>query len=91
MGKSPTDEQVQQIMEAVFAGQKIQAIKLYRQSTNCGLKEAKDFIESLQERLWQESPEKFASKPTASGCSRSAAMVLIIPAAIYLIVRGLFG
>ena len=40
-----------EIAEAVRAGQKIQAIKLYRQSSGVGLKEAKDFIEELQRRV----------------------------------------
>ena len=29
------------------AGQKIEAIKLYREQTGVGLKEAKDYVESL--------------------------------------------
>jgi ribosomal protein L7/L12 len=36
------------IVEAVRTGQKIMAIKLYRQSTGAGLKESKDFVEELQ-------------------------------------------
>jgi len=36
-----------QIIELVQAGKKIEAIKLYRESTGVGLKEAKDFVESL--------------------------------------------
>jgi len=39
-----------EIAEAVRAGQKIKAIKLHRQSTGVGLKEAKDFIEEVQRR-----------------------------------------
>jgi len=39
-----------EIAEAVRAGQKIKAIKLHRQSTGVGLKEAKDFIEGVQRR-----------------------------------------
>jgi hypothetical protein len=39
-----------EIAEAVRAGQKIKAIKLYRQNTGVGLKEAKDFIEEIQRR-----------------------------------------
>jgi hypothetical protein len=39
-----------EIVEAVQAGKKIEAIKLYRQSANVGLKEAKDFIEEVQRR-----------------------------------------
>jgi len=40
-----------EIIDAVRAGQKIQAIKLYRNSTGVGLKEAKDFIEEFQRRV----------------------------------------
>jgi ribosomal protein L7/L12 len=33
------------------AGQKIQAIKQYREQTGAGLKEAKDAVEAMQQRL----------------------------------------
>ena len=36
------------VASAARAGKKIQAIKLYRQSSGVGLKEAKDFIEEFQ-------------------------------------------
>jgi sulfopyruvate decarboxylase TPP-binding subunit len=36
-----------QLLELVREGKKIEAIKLYRESTGVGLKEAKDFVESL--------------------------------------------
>jgi hypothetical protein len=39
-----------EIAEAVRAGQKIKAIKLYRETAGVGLKEAKDFIEEVQRR-----------------------------------------
>jgi ribosomal protein L7/L12 len=38
------------VAAAVRAGQTINAIKLYRQSSGVGLKEAKDFIEEIQRR-----------------------------------------
>jgi hypothetical protein len=38
------------VAEAIQAGQKIKAIKLYRLSSGVGLKEAKDFIEGVQRR-----------------------------------------
>lgn len=85
------DEQVERIMEAVFTGRKMQAIKLYRQATKASLLEAKNFIEALQLRLWQESPEKFAAPPGRSGCSTSAAMLLMAFAAAYVILHKLFG
>jgi hypothetical protein len=38
------------IAEAIQSDQKIKAIKLYRQSSGAGLKQAKDFIEEVQRR-----------------------------------------
>ncbi len=35
-----------QLKELVNSGQKIEAIRLYRQQTGCGLKEAKDHIDA---------------------------------------------
>ena len=34
-------------MELMKTGRKIEAIKLYREQTGVGLKEAKDYVESL--------------------------------------------
>jgi ribosomal protein L7/L12 len=38
------------IVEALRANQKLKAIKLYREATGVGLKEAKEFIEEVQRR-----------------------------------------
>jgi Ribosomal protein L7/L12 C-terminal domain len=38
------------IVKALRANRKIEAIKLYRQATGVGLKEAKEFIEEVQRR-----------------------------------------
>lgn len=40
-----------EIVDAVQAGQMIQAIKLYRNSTGVGIKEAKEFIEQYPRRV----------------------------------------
>ncbi len=45
------DETVVRISDALYAGRKIEAIRLYRQATKLGLKESKDFIEALEVRL----------------------------------------
>jgi len=39
------------VVEALRAGNKILAIKLHRDATNSGLKEAKDAVELLEKRL----------------------------------------
>ena len=47
LGIDPYEGMDQQIIELVRGGQKIQAIKLYREQTGAGLKESKDYVEGL--------------------------------------------
>jgi hypothetical protein len=47
LGLDPAQGVNAQVVELMKAGQKIQAIKLYREQTGVGLKEAKDYVESL--------------------------------------------
>ncbi len=52
-----TDDVRQQILNALVAGRKIEAIKLYRAATGKGLKEAKDFIDLLAKEMGERDPE----------------------------------
>lgn len=56
-----TDDLEEQILELMAAGQKIAAIKLHRERTHVGLKEAKDAVEALASRHGITVPSK-------SGC-----------------------
>ena len=47
LGIDPDQGVNPQVMELVKAGQKIRAIKVYREQTGAGLKEAKEFVEGL--------------------------------------------
>jgi len=61
----------QEIIEAIYGGapRKIESIKLVREATGCGLKEAKEFVEKLGSELYAKEPQKFASPPaTKGGC-----------------------
>lgn len=40
-----------EVLRELRAGNKIGAIKAYHQATKCGLKEAKDHVDSLEQRL----------------------------------------
>ncbi|MDO9015846.1 MAG: ribosomal protein L7/L12 [Deltaproteobacteria bacterium] len=40
-----------ELVRLIRAGQKIEAIKVYRESTRCGLKEAKDAVDALERTL----------------------------------------
>ena len=46
----PFNDLPRQTAEALLRGEKIQAIKHYREATGAGLKDAKDFVETIQRR-----------------------------------------
>lgn len=49
------------IKAALFGGEKIKAVKLYRENTKVGLAEAKEAVEKLEDELRGDTPEKFAA------------------------------
>ena len=66
-----------EIANLVFAGQKIEAIKRYREVTGQGLKEAKDAVESMTVDLRMREPGKFSSPAVATkGCFGMMAVLL---------------
>lgn len=73
---SATNDDIDQIQAAVFAGDRIQAIKLYRASTGEGLKESRDFILALESELRRTDPGKFTAPP-AKGCGAAVLCVLV--------------
>ena len=78
MSSPRSDDHVDQIQAAIFAGRKIEAIKLYRQSSGKGLKEAKDFVEALEVELRQRSPEQFTAPPAGKGCVGAVVILLLL-------------
>ena len=53
------EDELNEITQALFAGQKIQAIKRYREATGVSLKQAKDSIDGMERMLRQASPGEF--------------------------------
>ena len=77
MNGSKPEDQAQRIKDELLGGNKIQAIKIYREQTGVGLKEAKDAVEKLEAELRTSSPDQFA-KPRAAGCSTIILIILMI-------------
>jgi hypothetical protein len=71
-----------EIKEALFRGQKIQAIKLYREYTETGLAEAKKAIDELDAELRSTSPEEILAPPQAKGCLGVAVMICMTAATV---------
>jgi ribosomal protein L7/L12 len=77
----PTTEQWEQIQAELFAGRKIQAIKLYRVATACGLADAKEAMEAYAAKLHQQAPERFTKDPAKTGCAGMILLFLLVAAA----------
>ena len=82
MSREFSEESRESIRQAIFAGQKIEAIKRYREATGQGLKESKEFVEALEAELRTAVPEQFASK-SDSGC---AGVLALISLAVLMVV-----
>lgn len=74
----PSSAPFQKVQAALFAGNKIEAIKVYRGMTGQGLKESKDFVEALEAALRQTTPELFAYPPGGKGCAGAGVLLLLI-------------
>ena len=83
-----SNETVERIKTSLFAGAKIEAIKIYREATNSGLAEAKSEVEAIESRLRQESPNLFTAKEVSPfGCLVFLAAIALIGAIIYIVLQ----
>jgi hypothetical protein len=67
---SLNEAQLNAIADSLRAGNKIEAIKLYREATGFGLKESKDEVEAIEAGLRAKFPEQFPAKAAGGkgGC-----------------------
>jgi len=79
-----TAQQQQEIEKAIFAGRKIEAVKLYRDATDLGLAEAKRVVEDLEVDLRRRSPENFIVGANKKGCTGVLVCVALIATAAVL-------
>jgi len=79
MADELNDEQMEEVVDALADGNKIEAIKLYREAADVGLKDAKEFIDALIPKLVGEDPEKYAKiAKSGGGCASLIAFALLI-------------
>ena len=82
MASELSDEEMEEIVEVLADGNKIEAIKIYRKATDSGLADSKEFIESLIVKLVEKDPEKYAKIAKSSGgCASLIAFALIVSGA----------
>lgn len=77
---SMSPETAHAITEALFAGRKIEAVKIYRDSAGGGLKESKEAMDALEDALRHECPQKFqfAAKRGCLGVLVAGGMLLAL-------------
>lgn len=80
------DDTLVEIREALFRGQKIQAIKLYREYTETGLAEAKAAMDELEAELRSASPEQFLAAAPGKGGIDSASSVSVRAIAVVVVI-----
>ena len=74
------------IHQALFKGEFIAAIKIYRNATGCGLKDSKVAMEAMEAALFAESPEKFTVPPRGSKTEGKRMVVFLVIAAVVFVV-----
>lgn len=79
---TPNDEQIAEVTKALADGDKIEAIKIYREATGKGLKESKDFIDALIPKLLEEDPETYSKLKLGGGCVSLVVFVLLFSGAL---------
>jgi ribosomal protein L7/L12 len=62
-----TPEQLTAVSNAIYAGNKIEAIKLYRTATGNDLKDSKEAVEKLAMELEAKNPAMFAKQRSQGG------------------------
>jgi len=56
----------EQIKQFLIKRQKIEAVKIYREAHNCGLKDAKDAVDAIEARMRMETRESLPVTPAIS-------------------------
>lgn len=88
MADELTPERLTAISNAIYAGNKIEAIKFYRTATGKDLKDSKDAVEKLAAELEARNPAMFAKQRRQGGSLATTVFWATIAALIvYLVLR----
>jgi hypothetical protein len=88
MADELTAEQLTAISNAIYSGNKVEAIKLYRSVTGKDLKDSKDAVEKLAAELEARNPAMFARRRSRGGSLATLVFWGVIAAVIiYVVVK----
>jgi hypothetical protein len=72
MSEPLSEGDLKEVRDAIIAGRKIEAIKLYREFSGQGLKEAKDAVEEMEKKVRAEATERFPVQQPEHGQQKEA-------------------
>lgn len=67
-----------EVQAAILNGEKIAAIRIYREDTGASLIDAKTAVDKLEAEWRAASPEKFTAPPRKKGCGICFALILVL-------------
>jgi ribosomal protein L7/L12 len=85
----------EQIKQLLAQRQKIQAVKIYREAHNCGLKDAKDAVDIIEAQMRRETRTSLPSAPAISNdpfaeeAQRNRRFLVLVLAIVLIIIAGL--
>jgi len=85
----------EQIKQLLLKNQKIQAVKIYREAYNCGLKDAKDAVDATEAQMRRERRTSLSSAPIisddpfAEDTQRNRNFLVLLIAVVLLVIGGL--
>lgn len=74
MSDSLTEQQWMEIEDYLYNGRKIEAIKIFREYTGLGLKDAKEVLDQHETELRKKRPDRFKK---SGGCGTVVAVILV--------------
>ena len=85
----------EQIKQFLLKRQKIQAVRIYREAHNCGLKDAKDAVDAIEAQMRKEARTSLPSAPTisddpfAEDAQRNRSFIVLIFAIVVIVIGGM--
>ena len=83
-GSELESDRMDEILDAIQQGSKLNAVKLYKDSTGSSLLESKEFIERLMKELEIDDP---GSAPGAKGCATLLLLIFALPLIPVVVMR----
>lgn len=76
-----------QLEQFLFQGNKVEAIKLYREAAGCELLEAKKAVEAMERVLRKDKPGSFTTRPSNGGPFKILLIAMALGALAYVLLQ----